>query len=125
MGDSAPSIVDKSVWSVPARPGWAAPASPSSQNIRRQDLPVQVKEMDRDVIFLHSIAPGNADKSYGIHVARLAGVPDAVLARAEAVLESLEAGHQLKPPMTARVRKLKPQVTPGPSLFGDPVSASG
>src|SRR5205823_914538 len=35
---------------------------------------VQVQEADQDVVFLHKIAPGNADKSYGIHVARLAGV---------------------------------------------------
>jgi DNA mismatch repair protein MutS len=86
---------------------------------RLRNYTVRVKEVDRDVIFLHAIAPGNADKSYGIHVARLAGVPDAVLGRAEAVLESLEAGHQLKPPPTARVRKLKPQTAPGPSLFGE------
>jgi DNA mismatch repair protein MutS len=92
---------------------------------RLRNYTVRVKEVDRDVIFLHAIAPGNADKSYGIHVARLAGVPDAVLGRAEAVLESLEAGHQLKPPPTARVRKLKPQAAPGPSLFGDAVTAPG
>jgi DNA mismatch repair protein MutS len=92
---------------------------------RLRNYTVQVKEVDRDVIFLHAIAPGNADKSYGIHVARLAGVPDAVLARAEAVLESLEAGHQLKPPPTARVRRLKPQAVPAPSLFGDAVTTSG
>jgi DNA mismatch repair protein MutS len=91
---------------------------------RLRNYTVQVKEVDRDVIFLHSIAPGNADKSYGIHVARLAGVPDGVLARAEAVLESLEAGHELKPPPTGRVRKLKPQVPPAPSLFGE-AAASG
>jgi DNA mismatch repair protein MutS len=92
---------------------------------RLRNYTVQVKELDRDVIFLHAIAPGNADKSYGIHVARLAGVPDAVLGRAEAVLESLEAGHELKPPPTGRTRKLKPQAPPVPSLFGEPTATSG
>ena len=52
---------------------------------------VQVSELENEVIFLHKIAPGNADKSYGIHVARLAGVPAAVLQRAEEVLRRLES----------------------------------
>jgi len=42
------------------------------------------------VRLLHRIAPGGADKSYGIHVARLAGLPRAVVARAEDVLDRLE-----------------------------------
>lgn len=93
---------------------------------------VQVQELDKEVIFLHKIAPGNADKSYGIHVARLAGVPEPVLARAEAVLATLESRHELPTPERAIVKgnvvappeaprrrpKLKPQIT-GPSLFGD------
>ena len=45
-------------------------------------------------MFLHEIAPGAADRSYGIHVAKLAGLPPAVIARAEAVLETLEQGEQ-------------------------------
>jgi DNA mismatch repair protein MutS len=40
---------------------------------------------------LHQLAPGSADKSYGIHVARLAGVPPPVLERAQQVLAALEA----------------------------------
>src|SRR5262249_43350503 len=56
---------------------------------------VQVQESEKDVIFLHRIEPGSADKSYGIHVARLAGVPEPVLARAEQVLGTLETRHQL------------------------------
>ena len=49
--------------------------------------------MPDDVIFLHRIVPGTADKSYGIHVARLAGVPREVVERAAVILESLEADH--------------------------------
>ena len=43
-----------------------------------------------DVIFLHRIIPGKADRSYGVHVARLAGLPQAVVARAEEILQDLE-----------------------------------
>ena len=55
---------------------------------------VAVREDADDVIFLHQIVPGSADKSYGIHVARLAGLPPAVILRAEEVLRILEAGDQ-------------------------------
>ena len=51
-----------------------------------------VKEWKGDVVFLHTVGPGTADRSYGIHVARLAGLPDAALARAEEVLEVIERG---------------------------------
>ncbi len=55
---------------------------------------VAVHEQDGNVIFLHKIVPGAADKSYGIHVARLAGVPRDVIGRAGVILETLEADHQ-------------------------------
>jgi len=45
------------------------------------------------VIFLHKIVPGAADKSYGIHVARLAGVPRAVVERSKEILVQLEEEH--------------------------------
>jgi DNA mismatch repair protein MutS len=51
---------------------------------------VLVQEGPDDIVFLHKIAPGSADRSYGIHVARLAGVPREVLDRAEQVLGELE-----------------------------------
>ena len=57
---------------------------------RLRNYTVQVEELADDVIFLHKIAPGNALKSFGIHVAKLAGVPKSVLDRAYAVLGSLE-----------------------------------
>jgi DNA mismatch repair protein MutS len=54
---------------------------------------VAVREDADDVIFLHRIVPGTADKSYGIHVARLAGVPQPVVERARVILDSLETDH--------------------------------
>ena len=52
---------------------------------------VRVKEWRGDVIFLHEVLPGAADRSYGIQVAKLAGLPPAVVARAKSVLAKLEA----------------------------------
>jgi len=54
---------------------------------------VAVREEADDVIFLHKIIPGAADKSYGIHVAQLAGVPRTVLDRAKVILNTLENDH--------------------------------
>jgi DNA mismatch repair protein MutS len=51
---------------------------------------VAVREWDEKIVFLHKIVAGSADKSYGIHVARLAGVPDWVNRRAESILDRLE-----------------------------------
>ncbi len=54
---------------------------------------VAVREHAGDVIFLHKIVEGAADRSYGIHVARLAGIPGNVIARAEVILKTLEEEH--------------------------------
>jgi len=51
---------------------------------------VRVKEWQGDVVFLHEVLPGSADRSYGIQVAKLAGLPAAVIARAKSVLAKLE-----------------------------------
>jgi len=51
---------------------------------------MKVKEWQDDIIFLHEVVAGVADRSYGIHVARLAGLPAAVISRARKVLEKLE-----------------------------------
>ncbi len=51
---------------------------------------VAVAEQGDDVVFLHKIIPGAADRSYGVHVARLAGMPQAVVQRAEEILADLE-----------------------------------
>lgn len=53
-----------------------------------------VKEWKGDIIFMHNVVSGAADRSYGIHVAKLAGLPPAVIARAQAVLEILQSGEQ-------------------------------
>jgi DNA mismatch repair protein MutS len=55
---------------------------------------LKVKEWDDDVIFLHEIGPGTADRSYGIHVAQLAGLPPLVTERASTILKELETGHK-------------------------------
>jgi DNA mismatch repair protein MutS len=55
---------------------------------------MRVKEWQGDVIFLHEVEAGAADRSYGIHVAQLAGLPEAVIARAGQVLQTLEQGEQ-------------------------------
>jgi DNA mismatch repair protein MutS len=64
-----------------------------SQLERLSNLNVAVKEFDDEVVFLHKIVAGSADKSYGIHVARLAGVPRGVNRRAKEILADLEASH--------------------------------
>jgi DNA mismatch repair protein MutS len=55
---------------------------------------VAVKEWNHQIIFLRKILPGCAEKSYGIQVARLAGLPENVIDRAKEVLQQLESGHQ-------------------------------
>ncbi|MDA8230072.1 MAG: DNA mismatch repair protein MutS [Magnetospirillum sp.] len=55
---------------------------------------MRVKEWQGDVVFLHEVATGAADRSYGIHVARLAGLPGAVVSRAEDILAALEKSDQ-------------------------------
>jgi DNA mismatch repair protein MutS len=47
-----------------------------------------------EVVFLHKILPGGTDKSYGIHVAKLAGVPKSILERSKEILEELESTFQ-------------------------------
>ncbi len=55
---------------------------------------VAVKEWESEVIFLHEVTPGAADRSYGVQVAKLAGLPRSVIARAQTVLNSLEQGER-------------------------------
>jgi len=59
---------------------------------RVRNAHVAVREDGQEVVFEHRIVPGPSDRSYGIHVARLAGLPGAVVARAGHLLEGLEAG---------------------------------
>jgi len=55
---------------------------------------VAVREWMDEVVFLHKILPGGTDKSYGIHVAKLAGVPKSILERSKEILEELESTFQ-------------------------------
>lgn len=61
---------------------------------RLTNATMRVKEWEGDVIFLHEVAAGAADRSYGIQVAKLAGLPQPVIARAQSVLSALEKGDQ-------------------------------
>ena len=58
---------------------------------------LRVKEWHGDVVFLHEVVPGTADRSYGIQVAKLAGLPAAVIERAKLVLAELEAEDRMSP----------------------------
>ena len=70
---------------------------------------VQVRERGDSIVFLRRIVPGCADKSYGIHVARLAGMPPAVIDRAKEILANLE-DNELDPgamPKLAQTRQAR------------------
>jgi DNA mismatch repair protein MutS len=73
----------------------------ASEYPRVVNLHARCVEKDGEVVFLHRMEAGGADKSYGIHVAQLAGMPEAVIQRAQVILESLEARAQ-----TAAVQQL-------------------
>jgi len=76
---------------------------------------VAVSEADNKVFFLHKIVPGGADKSYGIHVAQLAGLPGSVVGRANEIMASLEksSGHAVKiNPNAAQQVALFPETNP-------------
>jgi len=78
---------------------------------------VAVTEEEGKVIFLRKVLPGGADKSYGIHVAQLAGLPASVVHRAEEVLAGLENGQpRRKQSKAVRPKKESP---PQLALFGD------
>jgi DNA mismatch repair protein MutS len=58
---------------------------------------MRVKEWQGDVVFLHEVVPGSADRSYGIQVAKLAGLPTVVIERAKLVLAQLESEDRTSP----------------------------
>ena len=65
---------------------------------RLHNATVRVKEWHGEVVFLHEVVPGAADRSYGIQVAKLAGLPASVIERAKVVLAMLEADDRSAPP---------------------------
>jgi DNA mismatch repair protein MutS len=76
---------------------------------------VAVTEADGTVVFLHKIVPGGADRSYGIHVAQLAGLPGPVVQRANAILQELEksSGRAVqRSPHSAQQAALFPETSP-------------
>jgi DNA mismatch repair protein MutS len=76
---------------------------------------VAVSEADGHVVFMHKIVPGGADRSYGIHVAQLAGLPPAVITRANQMLQEMEAasGHQYRlNPIAPQQVALFPETNP-------------
>jgi DNA mismatch repair protein MutS len=69
---------------------------------RLRNYNVAVAEEEGRVVFLHRILPGGADRSYGVHVAQLAGLPKPVLLRAQEILEELESTKARGPTRTVR-----------------------
>jgi DNA mismatch repair protein MutS len=69
----------------------------SARLARLFNATMRVKEWQGEVVFLHEVMPGAADRSYGIQVAKLAGLPGAVIERAKAVLAKLEAEDRTSP----------------------------
>ena len=60
-------------------------------------LTIDVREHNNKIVFMHKIVPGVANRSYGIHVAKMAGMPSSVVARAECVLAALESNEPVRP----------------------------
>jgi DNA mismatch repair protein MutS len=85
---------------------------------RLRNANVAVRENEGEIIFLHQILPGGADQSYGIHVARLAGVPAPVLERAREILKFLERQHGPDPGLPAPEGPIRRKVKSGRALTG-------
>ncbi|MBQ5699896.1 MAG: DNA mismatch repair protein MutS [Alphaproteobacteria bacterium] len=84
-------------------------------------LTIDVREHNNEIVFMHKIVAGVANRSYGIHVARMAGMPKSVIARAECVLSALESNEPVMPSQNCAP---KPAPTPAPkkSCVSDNVS---
>jgi DNA mismatch repair protein MutS len=103
----------------------------SAKLSRLHNVTMKVKEWDGEVIFLHEVGKGAADRSYGVQVAKLAGLPHAVIERAKAVLHQLEAdgsaskSHKLiddLPLFSAEVRQA-PKAAKKTDLLGEALGA--
>ena len=89
---------------------------------RVKNFNVAVAEEGDKVIFLHKIVPGGTDRSYGIHVAQLAGLPKSVLVRAQEVLAELESHASKKGKAPRRKASLQIPLFPKDSLLADEIS---
>jgi DNA mismatch repair protein MutS len=81
------------------------------------NMHVAVQETGNGIVFLRKIIPGGTDRSYGIHVAKLAGMPFAVLKRSEEMLAKLEEVRQDQDTLPTKKRKMDPQLP----LFESPI----
>ncbi len=81
---------------------------------------VSAREHGDDVVFLHKLCEGAASRSYGVAVARLAGIPEGVVARAKAILGTLEAGAALPSGQPSTLRGRSRAGSPQLDLFGTP-----
>ena len=92
---------------------------------RLHNVTMRVKEWNGDVVFLHEVVPGAADRSYGIQVAKLAGLPPGVIERAKIVLAQLEAEDRMSParkliddlPLFAATQRAAAPATPADSAL--------
>jgi DNA mismatch repair protein MutS len=89
---------------------------------RVNNFNVAVAEEGDKVIFLHKIVPGGTDRSYGIHVAQLAGLPKSVIVRAQEVLAELESHASKKGKIPRRRASLQIPLFPKDSLLADEIS---
>ncbi|GBD15703.1 DNA mismatch repair protein MutS [bacterium HR26] len=87
---------------------------------RVKNYRVDVLEEGERVVFLHRVVPGGADKSYGIHVAQLAGLPKAVLRRAREILAELEAGNRGERRRRREAMEREPAMAVQLTLFAPP-----
>ncbi|MCU0585527.1 MAG: DNA mismatch repair protein MutS, partial [Desulfobacterales bacterium] len=78
---------------------------------RVKNFSIAVKEWNDDIIFLHKLVPGGTNRSYGIQVARLAGVPPPVIGRAKKILFGIESGEHGAPAVSTAGRSAKPVPT--------------
>jgi DNA mismatch repair protein MutS len=75
-----------------------------------RNFTVEVREIGDEVLFLHRLQPGGADRSYGIEVGRLAGLPSTVLGRARSILRLLEGGHLVSAVVPSGLRSAEEQL---------------
>jgi DNA mismatch repair protein MutS len=87
------------------------------------NMHVSVREWNDEIVFLHKLVEGGTDRSWGIHVARIAGVPRPVIERAKQVLADVEKDAEDLAPKLSRSAKAKRDDTQQLSLFAPPSSA--
>jgi len=87
------------------------------------NLHVSVREWNDEVVFLHRIVPGRTDRSYGIHVARLAGLPRETIARAKEVLELL-GKVEVADALAGRVREIAAAVPANATAHANAAAAA-